>query len=921
MKTVRLLAFVTFVLCAVLAFAACDLEGVIGTPTGSDPAATEPGAQTTAVPEETTPKSHEAVLISAEGFAVNDASLSLTVPNATTSCSFVDRIVVSDKATWQISTDPEGLRTIPTKTVSLKAGDNAFYLLITAEDGETVSFYSVSIRRTPIYTVSFATGGGTAIAPVQVEENELVAEPAVDPVRAGYSFAGWDHGFSAPITENLTVTAAWTPDDDTPYVVEYYLENAAGTGYDKTADPLSGTTGTRVAAEQKRFEHYTYSAVKSTPSGVISGDGSLVLKMYYLRETFTVSFLANGGTLKNGSATQSVRYGGAALRPTFTRAGYTFTGWEGDEGCDEVTRSMTIRALWEINVYTVTYELNGGTNAEGNPSTFTVEDDVALAAPTRGDDNFLGWYLPDGQKISRLTGRYASLTLTARWGVLDRWEILGSEIAETTTATDRALRIELNAYADAEKASKNDVYLKGPDAIDEGWTPVIQQMVYERNKAANDLLGTTVDYVYWSDLGWGKQAGRIKTLVQSNASNAPDLFVNMLYDLGNATLSGLFKDVWSIPGSYFDFAADGWMSDWMESLSFTGDRAYVLGGDYFLDLYRSMGVLPFNSDLMDAYGARLSNALFGSALPAGTTMSDRFFDFVENGNWTWEALGKLSEAVWIDADGDARTSLDDTLGIITDSTNGMPAALILYSSGATLTETYTDQGRQWIRYPADSSALGAIFDAVSGAFTKNGALVTTNGTGSTHENPGIGYHQIKFAQDELLFAGPTLLGSLENDAFQQMPSRYSVVPLPKVSADKPYVTVIHNAADAGAINVNANPRKAKVLSAFLQYCAENSVAIRDEFLQIVVKYRSTSYDQGTDRMLEIIYGSVVNGRDKAIEDAAEGTGANRLHAKMKDNRFTANSTYIAAQYANMLAAKQNNVDSVLNTWYTLPKAQ
>ena len=38
----------------------------------------------------------------------------------------------------------------------------------------------------------------------------------------------------------------------------------------------------------------------------------------------------------------------------------------------------------------------------------------------------------------------------------------------------------------------------------------------------------------------------------------------------------------------------------MENMSLTGDRAYLLGGDYFLELLRSVMVVPFNMDLMDA---------------------------------------------------------------------------------------------------------------------------------------------------------------------------------------------------------------------------------------------------------------------------------------------------------------------------------
>ena len=64
------------------------------------------------------------------------------------------------------------------------------------------------------YTVTFNTAGGSAVAAQTVKEGALVNKPA-DPVRKGYTFAGWYAGndaynFAAPVKGNLTLTAKWT---------------------------------------------------------------------------------------------------------------------------------------------------------------------------------------------------------------------------------------------------------------------------------------------------------------------------------------------------------------------------------------------------------------------------------------------------------------------------------------------------------------------------------------------------------------------------------------------------------------------------------------------------------------------------------------------------------------------------------------
>ena len=512
----------------------------------------------------------------------------------------------------------------------------------------------------------------------------------------------------------------------------------------------------------------------------------------------------------------------------------------------------------------------------------------------------------------------------------DKWETIAPKIT-MITANDRKIKIECSSFGTAEKTSKNDVYLKGPDEVVDGVTPLIQQMVYERNKAACDLLGTSTEFVFW-DIIYGEQCGQIDLVVKGGASDAPDLFVNMLYDLNLELLNGTFKDIWSIPNSYFGFDAVGWLSAWMENLSLTGDRAYILGSDYFMDVFRAITILPFNMDMMDENGAILAPAILeeGETLGQGEELTTYFFDLVDEGKWTWDVLGKLCEAIWVDSDGNGQDSINDRLGIIATEYGGQSAGSFIHSSGEQLTEAYRIEdesseyyGKQWIRFVPESTELCRIFDAVKSVFEGPGSMSTNQPPeNNTPEAPGAAYFVTKFAASEMLFAGVCQLSALEDETFQQMRDLYSVVPCPKVDATKSYNTVIYNDADVGAINVNVNPRKAKALSAYLQYCTENSPPIRKQFLQIVTKYKTTTYNQGTDRMLEIIYDGITYGRDKAVEDLLGQTLRNyRWHAIMKVEHFVAGSAEIAQQYQSYLSPKQKIIDADLKKWYTLPKVE
>ena len=79
--------------------------------------------------------------------------------------------------------------------------------------------------------VAFDSNGGSSIAPVKVSSGETVAKPS-DPTKEGCVFTGWyrdsaltqPYDFDTPVTEDITLYAAWDGD----IVVEFNLNGGAG---------------------------------------------------------------------------------------------------------------------------------------------------------------------------------------------------------------------------------------------------------------------------------------------------------------------------------------------------------------------------------------------------------------------------------------------------------------------------------------------------------------------------------------------------------------------------------------------------------------------------------------------------------------------------------------------------------------------
>lgn len=260
-------------------------------------------------------------------------------------------------------------------------------------------------------------------------------------VKEGYTFVGWntqenglgtDYAVGSPYTvdEAVILFAKWEPNTNTAYVVEHYQQDVSTNEYIKYETEYKfGTTESTADAVAKNYTGFTVNIghESSVASGTIAADGTLVLKLYYDRDVFTVYFVENEGS--SVSDLTGVRYGATVPAPTDpTRIGYSFNGWYKDSNLhnawsfsdDVITDTTELYAKWSANSYTITYVLNNGTNDAGNPATYTIETaTITMQAPTRTGYPFEGWFSSSdffGSPITQIhTGSVGDLTLYAKW--------------------------------------------------------------------------------------------------------------------------------------------------------------------------------------------------------------------------------------------------------------------------------------------------------------------------------------------------------------------------------------------------------------------------------------------------------------------------------------------------------------------------
>ena len=247
------------------------------------------------------------------------------------------------------------------------------------------------------------------------------------------------------VTDFVTVNITYTANSDTAYEIWHIKQNSDGS-YPDTAtevEEMTGTTGAQVTANAKSYEGYEFdrNAVGSALTGEIAPDGSLVLKLFYARKSYTLFMNLNGGSGMNST---TALYDCGVVRPADpTRNGYKFAGWykendfinlwrfDGDSNADKLTANTTIFAKWEAEEYTIAYTLNrivdGKHEVDVSYFTITPADNkvsytinstsFTLKDPVAEGYTFLGWYIEGtNTKISQIvTGSYGDLALEARW--------------------------------------------------------------------------------------------------------------------------------------------------------------------------------------------------------------------------------------------------------------------------------------------------------------------------------------------------------------------------------------------------------------------------------------------------------------------------------------------------------------------------
>ena len=263
----------------------------------------------------------------------------------------------------------------------------------------------------PTYAVTLNTNGGT------INNGNVTGytygvgatlPTADDMTYTGYTFKGWydnENLTGSPVTA-IGGTETGNKEYWAKWEINQYTITFDANGGSEIA-PITQDYGTAITAPaDPTRKGYTFKGWDKEIPKTMPAENMTVKAQWEINQ-YAITFDTNGGS-EIAPITQD--YGTAITAPADpTRKGYTFKGWDKEIPKTMPAENITVKAQWEINQYTITFDTNGGSEI----APITQDYGTAITAPadpTRKGYTFKGW-----DKEIPETMPAENITITARW--------------------------------------------------------------------------------------------------------------------------------------------------------------------------------------------------------------------------------------------------------------------------------------------------------------------------------------------------------------------------------------------------------------------------------------------------------------------------------------------------------------------------
>ncbi len=297
--------------------------------------------------------------------------------------------------------------------------------------------FQVNVNIYNVFSVSATSAdekmGSVTIEPsvAEVESGTTITAKAT-PV-AGYEFVNWTAGETAVSTANpysfeLTAATALTANFK---AIKYpvLFKNGEDVVQEGNLDYASEITAPETDPTKTGYTFLGWynGETKFVKGATVPVDGVTYTAKWQINQ-YTITFDTDGGS-EIAPITQD--YNSEVTKPADpTKTGYTFSAWDQVIPATMPAENITLKAIWTINKYTITFDTDGG--SEVAPINQDYNSEVTKPAdPTKTGYTFSGW-----DKEIPATMPAENITVKAQW-TINQYTITfetdgGSEVASIT---------------------------------------------------------------------------------------------------------------------------------------------------------------------------------------------------------------------------------------------------------------------------------------------------------------------------------------------------------------------------------------------------------------------------------------------------------------------------------------------------------
>ncbi len=338
------------------------------------------------------------------------------------------------------------------KTINITNGDELEFPSVPVKDGYTFEnwyvgeevFSNLNVDASVTVTAKFNLNrykvtyyvGDNEFGSEYVDYNNFVGGLEANPSKTGYEFKGWykeealQNEFNVKTETIKSATSLYAKFEAIEYSITYALEadeiNSANNPATYTIETETITLADASKEGHKFIGWYSDAKYQNKVEKIEKGStGNVVLYVLFEIETYKVNYIVDGKTI----STEDVIYNNPVVGVnTPSKTGYEFAGWYLDSEyknefnlkTDVIKNTTNLYAKFNAVEYKITYELDGGTNSESNPSKYTIEDEIVFASAAKEGYELVGWY-SDAKyqnKVEKIEkGTTGNLTLYALYDV------------------------------------------------------------------------------------------------------------------------------------------------------------------------------------------------------------------------------------------------------------------------------------------------------------------------------------------------------------------------------------------------------------------------------------------------------------------------------------------------------------------------